>query len=777
MNTTYVKPKQRLHHSKKDKKWIEQSAGWYRSACVEALDTATSLQLYKLAVGILDENDYLYVTNPIGTNRPELMGYPARLENYDIISPVINLIMGEKIGRMFSPIVWAKNSIHANLQSKEEVRLIVQELQKQFINYLHSSGLPFEQEQVQAGLAEIQQRVKNVPDTLAIDLQDLIDYIIQENSLFRHYRKGFYDWLVTAQVYSYKDVYKGKICYQIVAAKNLAYMCSSIHDFIKKGEAARIRHYMSVNEIYDRFQDDPDFNEDFEKWLDTIGGSQSDYGTDSLGRVYRGLSDVDNEVRSLFGNIGLKSPEDYDPNAIQVDQVQWRSQVKRGKLRLMNPETGEIETITVDEDFAALPEDDIVWGWYDEIWEAYIFNDNKVLGGRAIPILQTEFPDLLINGRNQFSREVKPKSLVSKGKQFQKSINIIKYRAEQTLAKSLDKIILFPLGLIPKNSGWDEDKLMYYVRAFSFLFFDDTRPNASSMVQAMKELDMSVYQQIVEVQDIVAGIKGEWMEVAGITPQRKGEIAASSGKATTEEAIGKSYTMSEELFLEYEEFEQDEYTDILELSKYAYPDGIQAHFIRPDGTKAFLNIHDPRSFQWSDVGVFVKNGAKEVQKLEMFKAQVQAFAQNQVAPSTITKIIQAGNFSQIHEIMDQLETQQEARMNAAQQQELQIQQSQERVSQAELDYKYYDTDVTAATDLQVALIQEGIAITQTMQKLESNGQSNSPEYTGQREALDKNYIELLKNSTELKKIASQERMNKDNNKTKLANPTSGEKKK
>lgn len=160
--------------------------------------------------------------------------------------------------------------------------------------------------------------------------------------------------------------------------------------------------------------------------------------------------------------------------------------------------------------------------------------------------------------------------------------------------------------MIPKKEGWTEEKLMYYVRAFSFLFFDDTRPNASAMVQGLKELDLSMSEHIVRSFELVSAIKSEYDELCGITRQRKGQVKASDGKATTEYALNTSYVTSEELFLEYEEFEQRAYTKLIELSKFAFSDGIYAQYMRPDGMKAILNILDPSTYVNSDLGVFVK---------------------------------------------------------------------------------------------------------------------------------------------------------------------------
>lgn len=774
MDYRYTKPKQKIPFKQKTKKWAEECGQYYKGTCVDAVDRDQAIRHYRLANGELDERDYLYVTNPINTQKYELMGYPARLANYDIISPNIMLLMGEKARRMFPPIAYAKNSQYHIAQLEEQKKLLIRESQKLFINEVISRGVPLEEEEMTMKLEEIAQRIKNLPDELARLGQDALDYIVDFNDLFRLFRKGFYDWNCNACVYSYKDVHKDETRYEIVSPIHIAYLCSPVYDFIEDGEAIKATHIMSINEIYDRFQDDPDFSE-IEEFINQYGTSTDTGLKDS---PHFGASDIirKNHQGELFRNVFGYLPEEQYADGITVEHIQWRSQMKIGKLTTFDIFGNPIE-MTVSEDFKPVEGDIIEWEWVDEIWETYCIADMHYIGSRAIPIQRGKKAKLLYNGRNFSTRHTRPKSIVAKGESYQKSVNIIKYRAEQTLAKNLDKIILFPLGLIPKKEGWDEEKLMYYVRAFSFLFFDDTRQNAASMVSALKDLDMSMHQHIINAYSLVAIIKQEWNEVCGISPQRKAQIGTSAGQGVTEEAIDRSYVMSEEHFLEYEEFERREYEGMLELSKYAFSKGKQAYYTKQDGTVAFLNINDPESFLWLELGVFVRNGARELQKLDMMKAQVQAFAQNQVSPKVIKDIIESDNFAKLHIVLDDLEAKMDANRQAVQQQEMAIQESTERISQQELEYKYYDTDLDSYTSIQVALIKEGMGMVDQMKKMEENGTatSNAEVYAGIRDSFEKNSIELIKNATKLKEIAAKERMNKDNNRVALLNKTTGEK--
>src|SRR3989304_10477457 len=137
-----AKPKQKIVSSEKTKEWADQSGEYYRSVVKLAIVKDEALKLYRLANGEFDETDYLYITNPLNSPRKELQGYPARLMNYDIISPNLNLILGEKARRFFPPIVVAKNTDYHIKALEEQKRLTVQELQKRFINELVSMNLP-----------------------------------------------------------------------------------------------------------------------------------------------------------------------------------------------------------------------------------------------------------------------------------------------------------------------------------------------------------------------------------------------------------------------------------------------------------------------------------------------------------------------------------------------------------------------------------------------------------------------------------------------------------
>ncbi len=316
----------------------------------------------------------------------------------------------------------------------------------------------------------------------------------------------------------------------------------------------------------------------------------------------------------------------------------------------------------------------------------------------------------MYNGRRAFTRYTAPQSLVEKALAYQKKYNIVSYQMEMTLNKSLDKLIIFPLSLIPDKEGWDENTTMYYAKALSFLFVNDAKPNFMNAINGMKGVDLSLNQYVMQGYQMLQAIKMQWDEVCGISQQRKANISASAGKGVTELAVQRSYVINENLFTEFEEYQNREYEDFMNLSKFAFSEGKKATFVNRSGTLETLNIVNPEQYSAAKYGIFVKNGIKEANKLIDLKNNAQAFAQNVSDPELVAKIINSDNYSEVMEYMSDLSAKLIERAQQSEQANLQIQQQDIQATaeakQEELQFKYYKTDADNLRAERVAIIKE-----------------------------------------------------------------------
>ena len=419
MSDIHSRPRQRIPKSQKTPEWYEANGRYYRGACQPAIDEAEALRMYRLANGEFDEMEYTHVTNPINTNRSELMGYPAKMRNHDIISPNVNLLMGEKAKRRFHPIVYAKNYNKDQSQGEFLKQLLIKNLQQQFINNAVAMGAPLDEETITDTFDTITRKVKSIPDVLSKNGQDALDFIIDYNDLFREHRKGFYDWICNAMSYYYNDVIRDRTHFEIISPINISYLCNPHHDFIEDGEAVKVTHKLSANEIYDRFQHDDDFkkNKELQEFLDKF--EDGTYGGDSHRLTYS-FTDAYYAQYELYRTVFNNLPESDYSKGIQVDHIVWRSSTKVGKVEISDI-FGNKEIIYVDETFKdPTGQYNVEWEWVDEICEIYCIADKYYINGRPIPIQRGEYnrpnkAKLLYNGRNMFSRHTRPTSIVKKG--------------------------------------------------------------------------------------------------------------------------------------------------------------------------------------------------------------------------------------------------------------------------------------------------------------------------------------------------------------------------
>jgi hypothetical protein len=694
-----MRPKQRLPYSKKNESWRKQSFEYFRDICTPVVDVQKTALLWRAASGHLNQDDYTYVVNPLRETNPALMGYPAKMRNYDIISPNLNILIGDYIERQFPPIVYATNSNYDREQFEQYRREIITLLQQEFINSVANMGGPYNEEQITKSLEDIEKKIKSLPDRLASDAQAILDYVITACDILQEFRKLFIDYTVLGVCTSLKDVINDEIYYKAIVPSNVGLSISPDHTFYRDGQAARITYLLSRSEIHDRFCDVEGYTKEFEEWLDC-----QDEGTMPAYNLQNGMSDI-NTTRKLFDSLNLFgfSSSDTTKVGIEVIYVMWRSERKVYKVKTIDV-FGNEHFNTYDESYKPSEWDEYTIEWIDELWEGYEIGEFK-LGIQRVDVIETDDVHLLLNGRAMFTRFGEPQSLIEKGIPFQIKYNIVSYNMELTLNKSLDKLMIFPLSLIPEKEGWDENTVMYYAKALSFLFVNDAKSNFANAINGLKGVDLSLNQYIVQGYQILEGIKQQWDDICGFSAQRKANISPSAGKGTSELAVQRSYIVNENHFTEFEEFLQKEYMDIMNLSKYAYRKGKRAVFVnRYTGNKQVLDITNPEKFTSGTYGIFVKSGIKEVNKLRELKANAQAFAQNVQDPSIVARIINSDNYSEILEYMESMSNQMMERADRASQAEQQLAEAELQAKQQQLEFNYYKVDADNLTKERVAII-------------------------------------------------------------------------
>ena len=721
----YQIPKQKMARSRKSKDWAKECIRAFINRSSFSTSTKHTIQTYYEAYnGNLREADYNYVTNPYNSEAWAKKNFPARLRNYNILKPIVDLMLGEKAKRPMAYQVVVRNADIESRFDKFRQGEFRKYLEQVFVNEANEQGIPTGQPSQELPAAEeyMEQVYSNYRDSRAIIGQEVLNYLFDWLGMEDQIQKMFFDWLVAGECYSYKDVCMNDVTYDVVSPLDIDFEKGPDVDYIEDADWVVRRQIMSVNQVVDRFYDvlSPKDIDQLEmptaKHRDGYGGAQSMFIT--------------------------KPEDDESDRMVEVLHVCWKSFSRVGILSFTD-ELGQQQEMIVDETYKKEEGEEITYYWVNEVWEGYQIDKDIYVSFNPHPVQRNEMNNISVcklpyNGRVYSNRHSDNISLISMGLPYQVLYNVFHYRLELSIAKNKDKIMLMEMNTIPKRHGWDEEKFMYYADAMGFAFIDSTaegKNNERVTFNQYQVLDMSLGQYIAAQFQLLQAIKAEWEENIGVSRQRKGQVKTSDGVGVTERAVFQSSVISEEIFRRFESFLEREYAGLIDTSKIAWREGKKMTYVTSDLRTAMISI-DPEEYQEAEYGVFVKNNSREQDKLQQLKQLTMAFAQNGQQPSTIAEILDTNNFSKIKQMLAEVDEKQKEMQQQQQQMQQQAAQAQMQ-GQAQLQQRKeaFDADQNERDRaLKLELKKMDVA-----QKVTSDADGN-----GRRDDIDKARLEVEK---------------------------------
>ncbi|MFA5396903.1 MAG: hypothetical protein WC346_12920 [Methanogenium sp.] len=743
MNNVSALPIQKLPMSKKNKEWGESNIkywiGKYKSDLSKYEEIKVCEDLYD---SIYNEKDIQYVTNPFKVQE----GFPASPHNFNIIKPKIDLLIGEMSKRMDSfKVFHTSEEAVSRIQEKK-----VQVLKDYISSYVMQEG--FDQEEEEKRLMEIEDYFKgSYVDEAEEAAYHSLNYLKEKLNLDFTTLKGFEKGLITGKEIYYCGIVNGEPYVEKVNPRYFAYDENPDLENIEEGEWSVYRIPMTIPGIHDRLGDlmtESQFDDLVKRHCaPALSNKASDVN----------YSPIVRSAPSWF--IGDSSTPE---NTIDVYHVTWRSFKKIGFLNILDEETGETETITVDENYTALPTDDIEWEWITEIWEGYYIDDDLYVGIQ--PIENQEFSvDSPNNNKLPYIGSVYGnKSLVSLMKPLQYMYIIVWYRLELMLARDKGKVMLMDITQIPKSMGIDVPEFMHYLSSMGVAFVnpyeegwdipgrEGGKPAAMNQFNAM---DLTMGNVLAEYISLLAKIEDMIGEISGVSRQRLGQVENRETKGGVERAVVNSSHVTELYFYTHNNIKKRLYNYLLNCAKIAWSrsDKKKLYYIMDDSNRAFIDLND--EFLYSDFGVFVTDSTRENNNIEAIKSLLQPAMQSGATLLDAAYILTSSNMSMIKSRLKDVEARRQdaERKQSEMQQQLAVETKELQMEQLRLNEE--DSIRKAETSIQVALIQAG---------------SNSDETDNAPSSLDIEKLQLdkekAKNDYEIKKskIEEDKRKNKSN---------------
>ena len=672
---------------------------------------------YDLYLSKFDKKDLKYVTDPF--NQED--GFPASPQNFNIIKPKIDLLIGEESKRPFNFKI-ARTSQSAVSDMQEKMKSMVMDY---MMAKVMAGMSPEEAEQYQAMLQsgeimppeEIAKFMsKDYKDVAESSAYHALSYLKEKLNIPHQFNKGFSDLLKGAKEVFYVGINNSDPFMERVDPRYFNHDHSPDIEFIEDGDWACRKMRMSYTEVYDRLYDK--MTEDQLDRLMEISGQEPNagrYGKDAPALDYTHVK---------MKSVSSSHDETFlDSNIVDMWHVTWRSYKKIGFLAYQD-ENGQIQETVVSEDYMKTGmEVSLEWRWVIEVWEGYRIGEDLYVGIQPIEYQH-------ISADNPNSQKLPyfgviyndNKSLVSIMKPLQYMYIIIWYRLELALARDKGKVITMDITQIPKSMNIDPAKWMHYLSAIGVNFvnpYEDgwdipgREGGRASQFNQIAALDLTMANVIGQYIDMMSKIEDMISEISGVSRQRQGSISSNELVGNVERSVVQSAHITESIFWLHNQCKRNVLRGLLNTAKEAWRDSNKTNlqYILNDSTRTFLTLAD--NFFYEDFDIFVSDSTKDMHNLDMVKSLYQPAMQNGATLLDIANIMTLENMTEIKSALKDIEDrrmQMQKEMEEAEAQRQQqlvamqneVKQQEIALRQQEMELEKYKIDSDNQTKIAVA---------------------------------------------------------------------------
>lgn len=723
-------PLQRLPMSKKTQDWkeacVDYIAGHSQGSSRDGNNRSRKEEMqtyYDLYNSIYSEKDLKYVTNPF----KQQDGFPAMAQDYNIIKPKIDLLLGEETKRPFNfRVVHTSDIATSEIQDKAK-QMIIDYIQATIMSKLGPEEQARYQEALQSGEIMTPEQIqkylsKDYKDIAEITAYHSLNYLKNKLNITHEFFKGWKDALIGGEEIYYVGIVNGEPCLQRINPIYFDYDSdTSDLEFIHEAQWCCYEMIMSLTEVYDRLYDKMS-----EKQLNELLDMMDDRSKGGVTPEVRKTSLDYPHIKTHSIN-GFSSNPFEESDNIHVWHCCWKSLKKIGFVNIINPETGMPEEYQVDETYKETGNElDVEWKWIIEVWEGYRIGQDLYVGIQPIEYqhISADNPNaqrLPYTGVIYNNTNSRPRSLVSMMKPLQYMYIVLWYRLELAMARDKGKVVTMDITQIPKSMNIDVAKWMHYLSALGVNFVnpyeegwdipgrEGGKPSQFNQISA---LDLTMANTIDQYISLMDKIESMLSEISGVSKQREGSISSNELVGNVERSVVQSAHITEPWFWVHNQVKKECLTMLLDTTKHAWKDNkTSIQYVLDDATRAFLTLSD--DFFYEDMDIFVEDTTKNQQQIEALKNLMQPAMQNGASLLDIAEIITMDNVTMIRSKLEEIEQkrmeQQQAMEQAQAEREQQMAQIQNEIKEeelmlkeAEMDLKKYEIDSNNATKITVA---------------------------------------------------------------------------
>lgn len=720
-------PQQKLPLKKKDEQWQHDCVNYIIgegnvvSGGMQKTRFSELQTYYDLYNSIFDEKDFKRITNPFKVSD----GFPATPQDFNIIRPKVDLLIGEETKRPFNfRVVRTSQEATSDLMDQEK-EMLIQYMMSAIMGRMSPEEQQQFQQQLQSG--EIMPP-EEIGKYMRRDYKDVIEntayhslmYIREKCGIDNEFIKGWKDGLIAGQEVYYVGVQNGDPYMERVNPAYFSFDQSPDLEFIEDASWCCRKMRLPVAEVYDRYHDKLS-----EKDLDKLNEMLTGRPSNDLGEK----DPVDN-----FNHIQMHIYDNpvFDQKTrhnINVWHCCWKS-FKKIKYVTFQDENGDAQIEIVDEFYKPVgTEIGIDEDWIVEVWEGYRAGSDLYFGIQPvayqhISIDQPDSQKLPYCGAIYSNTNSKPRSLVSILKPLQYMYIVLWYRLELAIARDKGKVINMDITQIPKSMNITPDRWMHYLSSVGVNFInpyenqwgipgrEGGKPATFNQITSLDLTMSNVIAEYIQLMDKIEQLAGT---ITGITEQRQGAISTSELVGNVERSVLQSSHITEPLFWVHNQCKKHVLTMLLNTAKGVWEESgkKKLQYVFDNGERAFLAI--TKQFYYEDMDVFVSDTSKDAENIAKLQQLIQPAMQNGASLLEAAEVLTNDNFNiikqKLKDMQDRQDQLQQQQQEAQQQQAMQLQQMQNEakeqelmLKEAEMDLQRYKIDADNQTKIAVAEI-------------------------------------------------------------------------
>jgi hypothetical protein len=678
-------PKQNIPEEKKTKEWhkdcLDAVLQNHKGSNKFTQERIKDYENYLLVHGQFDTKQFKYVTDMYGITAP------ARLVNYPIIMPKIDLLVGEVVSQ---PLRWSVNVINKNAirrKNEKKIQMAAEVLLRPHRREIEKVlGSEIADQEVGQEIPEDIESFQNMKFRDAVEEQVHVglQYVAQKQKLKSLFKRGFYDLAITGKEFYRVMVKNGDPYIERVDPRTVIYDVDSDKETLQDCKYAGLDNWYTVNEIVDRFHLEGsvvDELEELEKMeTDQIMQFNSAYDAymTSESRALK-IRVVEVEWKSLKTIKYKVSPNKYD------DEIDYYKMVKDDYI----PKEGEkvVKRVINDIRYCIQVGHKIILE-YGRKPNIVRFEDNYAN-------CKLSFFGVIRNAFNQSTL-----SIVDSLKNIQLLYNIVNYHIELALARSGGKALVYDVAQKPK--GMKLNDVLYHLKNSGLAVINTNEEGMQTRsFNQFQQVDLTLSQSVGQLINLKVMLEQTADQLTGITASRAGITKSSDAVGVNERSVMQSTLITAPLFDIHYELVGDTLNAAANLFRYCWANSDK--MINIFGDMGIEVFKWKKTSALDEIGIFVENSAKELSKKQsMFSMMDRMASTGSLDPLATMKALNAESAVEVEKILTEGIKVMQQKEQANQESMQQIESQKNEIEAQKMQVPIEVAKINSETDIRVA---------------------------------------------------------------------------